>query len=493
MPAKNPRRRHVAPVTIRDAMTDCKLFGPVFGGDTFTAWRALLAGFDGLELDATELDTFKALTGRQSAPQGAFEELWLAIGRRGGKSHASALLAVYLAAFHDYRAKLAPGEVATVMVIAADRKQARAVMRYTSGLVNENPMLRRMVTRENSEQIELNNRTVIEITTASHRSVRGYTLAACICDEIAFWHVDGASPDREIIAAIRPALATLGGRMIALSSPYAKRGILWDTFRRAFADDAERRVLVAQAPSRIMNPTLPQSVIDDAMRDDPEAARAEYLAEFRSDISSFLDPALIADCTRPKPLELPAQSGVSYAAFVDPAGGGADEFTLAIAHSEGDAAVIDLVQGRKGSPAGIVAEYAQTLARYGIKTVSGDKYAGRWPRDEFQKHGITYTVAEQDRSALYLEFLAALNSGRVELPPCQITARQFVALERRTSRSGKDAIDHAPGAHDDRANAVAGVVASLTRHRATGWILTRQTVRNLTSPKEGQIQWHTPV
>jgi hypothetical protein len=461
-------------VSIRQAMTDPALFGPIFGGDTFTAWRALLSGFNGLELDATELDAFKALTGRQTAPQGPYAELWLAIGRRGGKSHAAAFLAVYLASFFDYSDRLAPGEVATVMVIAADRKQARAVMRYTSGLINENPMLRRMVLRENSEQIELNNRCVIEITTASHRSVRGYTLAACICDEIAFWHVDGASPDKEIIAAIRPALATLGGKLVALSSPYAKRGVLWDTFKRAFGDDGESRVLVARAPSKLMNPTLPQHVIDDAMRDDPEAARAEYLAEFRSDISSFLDVDLIAECTRPKPLELPPVRGVDYRAFCDPAGGGQDEFTLCIAHSERGHTVIDLVRGRRGSPAEIVVEYAAILKKYGIRTVQGDRYAGRWPRDEFLRFGIRYNVSELDRSALYLEFLAALNSGRVELPPCEIVQRQLIGLERRTSRSGRDSIDHAPGAHDDRANAIAGAVTAMKR--CGGKVITRRII-----------------
>lgn len=451
-------------VSIRGAMTDPKLFGDVFGGQSFAAWRALLSGFYGLPLDATELDTFKALTGRQSGPQGAFFELWLAIGRRGGKSHASAFLAVYLAAFMDYRDKLAPGEVATVMVIAADRKQARAVMRYTSGLVNENPMLRRMVLRENSELIELNNRTVIEISTASHRSVRGYTLIACICDEIAFWHVDGASPDREIIAAIRPALATLGGRLIALSSPYAKRGVLWDTFKRSFGEDDETRVLVAQAPSRVMNPTLPQHVVDDAMRDDPEAARAEYGAEFRSDVASFLDADLITDCVRPKPLEMHPAKGVRYFAYVDPSGGGKDEFTLAIGHRERDATVIDLVRGLHGSPAQIVQEYAAILRRYGINTVKGDRYAGRWPRDEFARFAIRYDVSDQDRSALYLELLAALNSGRVELPPDEKLQRQLIGLERRAGR-GRDVIDHAPGAHDDRANVVAGVVANASRRK----------------------------
>ena len=35
---------------------------------------------------------------------------------------------------------------------------------------------------------------------------------------------------------------------------------------------------------------------------------------------------------------------------------------------------------------------------------------------------------------------------------------QIVGLERRTARGGRDSIDHAPGAHDDVANAVAGLV-----------------------------------
>ena len=457
----------MANVTVLDAMTDPALFGPVFGGDSFSSWRALLAGFQGLDLAPDCLDTFKALTGRQSAPQGAFGELWLAIGRRGGKSHVAAFLVVYLAAFFDYRDRLAPGEVATVMVIAADRKQARSAMRYISGLINQNAMLARMVLRENSEQIELSNRTVIEITTASHRSVRGYTLAAVIADEIAFWHVDGASPDAEVIAAIRPALATLDGKLIALSSPYSRRGVLWDTYKRAFGDDAEARVLVAQAPSRMMNPTLPQHVVDDAMRDDAARACAEYLAQFRSDISAFLDADLLSDCTRPKPPELPHAKGLDYRAFVDPSGGGADEFTLAIGHMDRDTVVIDLVRGRKGSPAEIVQEYAQILRRYGIGMVTGDRYAGRWPRDEFAKFGISYQTSDHDRSALYLEFLAALNSGRVELPRDDVLLRQFAGLERRTSRAGRDQIDHPPGGHDDRANAVAGVVAHCKRRSET--------------------------
>lgn len=275
---------------------------------------------------------------------------------------------------------------------------------------------------------------------------------------------DGARPDAEVIAALRPALATLGGKLVALSSPYARRGMLWDTYKRHFGQPG--RVLVAQAPSRTLNPTLPMRVIEDAMKDDAARASAEYLAQFRSDIEAFLSLDQVAAAQRSKPLELPVQAGVRYVAFADPTGGGKDEYTLSIGHRERDRLVIDLVRGRKGNPAAITADYAETLKAYGITRVSGDRYAGQWVPTEFSRHGITYAAAPGTRSELYASLAPALNSGAVELPPCDTLSKQLTALERRTTRGGRDQIDHPPGGHDDRANAVAGVVAMMAKKQA---------------------------
>jgi hypothetical protein len=449
-------------VNIVEAMTDPNLFGDTFGGDTHAAWRALLGGFYGLPLAGPDLAIWQEVTGRTEGPQEAHDELWLPIGRRGGKSRAAALCAVFEACFVDHRDKLAPGEVATVMLIAADRAQARTLLRYVRGLC-ENPMLKAMVVRETETGIEFSNRAAIEVATASHRSVRGYTCSAVICDEIAFWMADGASPDAEVIAALRPALATLGGKLIAISSPYARRGVLWDTYKRQFGKPG--RVLVAQAPSRTMNPTLPLRVVEDAMRDDAARASAEYLAQFRSDIEAFLSVELVEDVTRDRPLELPPVEGIQYTAFCDPSGGGADEFTLSIGHRVGDMSVVDLAMGRKGNPATIAGEFSEVLKRYGIRTVTGDKYAGAWVAEKFKDHGITYQATAPARSELYLALGLAVRSGQVELPPCGTLAGQLIALERRTSRGGRDLIDHPPGGHDDRANAVAGVVHAMAKPR----------------------------
>jgi len=56
--------------------------------------------------------------------------------------------------------------------------------------------------------------------------------------------------------------------------------------------------------------------------------------------------------------------------------------------------------------------------------------------------------------------LGAINSRRVRLPDHSRLVQQLVGLERRTARSGKDSIDHAPGGHDDVCNAVAGLCAA---------------------------------
>lgn len=357
-------------MNIVQTMTDPNLFGDFFSDKSWTYWRELLAGFYGLPCDPS---IFKELTHRDR-PHAPSSELWMVIGRRGGKSQIAALLAVYEAVFRDYSPQLSKGEVATIAVIASDRKQARTIMRYIQGLL-DTPMLRELVSRETHESIELMNRSVIEVFTASHRTTRGYTLACAICDEIAFWHSDGANPDREILQALRPSLATLNGKLIALSSPYARRGVLYQTYKDYFGRNSE--ILVAQAPTRTMNPTIPKSIVDRSLLEDRSMAQAEYLAEFRTDVEAFISHEVVEQAMRQNPLELAPDYKTKYRAFVDPSGGSGDAYTLAIGHREGGCAVIDCVRVIRPpfSPEAATTELANVCKNYGIVFVKGDNYA----------------------------------------------------------------------------------------------------------------------
>jgi hypothetical protein len=108
-------------------------------------------------------------------------------------------------------------------------------------------------------------------------------------------------------------------------------------------------------------------------------------------------------------------------------------------------------------PDGVVEEFAELLKSYQIYTITGDCYGGEWPRERFRIHGIRYEIAEKSKSDFYRDLLPVLNSGRVELLEHPRLVAQLCGLERRTSRAGRDSIDHAPNGHDDVVNSVAGV------------------------------------
>ena len=287
-------------MTIIEACQDEELFARWFRKRTWSVWVAFLTTLFGLPMSEDEFALYRRHTGRTEPPVSAFSEAWLICGRRAGKSFFLAVVAVFLACFRAYDQHLGPGERATVMVIATDRRQARVIFRYMRGLITLTPLLKAMVERETTEAIDLSNQVTVEIVTASYRTARGYTLAAVLCDELAFWPTDqSAEPDYAILNALRPGLATIPGAMLlCASSPYAKRGALWDAFRTHFGKD-NSEVLVWRAATRDMNASVPQAVVDQAIARDPVSAASEYLAEFRPDLEAFVSLEAIRACVTP--------------------------------------------------------------------------------------------------------------------------------------------------------------------------------------------------
>ena len=285
-------------MNILAAIRDPNVFGnSPAGSPTRTAWRAFLAALFALNMSDVEAEIYRTCTSRAALPTTPHREAWLICGRRAGKSFVLALVAVFLAVFHDYRRYLAPGERATIMVIATDRKQARAIFRYIRGLLVGSPLLAQAIESETAESIDLTNHVTIEVGTASHRSIRGYTIAAALCDEIAFWPTeDAAEPDFAILDALRPGMATIPSAMLlCASSPYARRGALWDAWHQHYGRDGDP-VFVWQAGTVMMNPTVPQSVIDRAMERDPAVASAEWLAQFRTDVERLFTREAVVAC-----------------------------------------------------------------------------------------------------------------------------------------------------------------------------------------------------
>jgi hypothetical protein len=472
-------------MTILDALADPNLLGAAFSdAESWRAWRVFLGATFGLPLSDAAI--YAEHTGRTTMPTGPAREAWVIVGRRGGKSRIAALVAVFLAAFRDYTAVLAPGERGTLPIIAADRRQARTVMRYVTGLLEGAPMLKRLVTNQTAESVELATGVTIEVHTCSFRSVRGYTVVGAVLDEVAFYRSDdSANPDTELVAAIRPAMATVpGALLLAISSPYARRGVLWDAYRRHYGPDGDPAVLVWQAPTRAMNPLVPERVIAEAYEADAPVAAAEYGAEFRRDLEAFVSREVVEAVTIAGREELPPVDGIDYVGFLDAAGGsGSDSFTMAVAHGEEregrQVAVLDLVGEAKPpfDPFTVAARFAETLRRYRVARVLADRYAGAWVVQAFAQHDVDVAQAAEPKGTIYANALPLLNGRRAELLDHARLHAQLCALERR-ARVGGDAVDHPSGSHDDVANAACGaLVAAVAERTGAGMGLFRYVQR----------------
>jgi hypothetical protein len=155
-----------------------------------------------------------------------------------------------------------------VAVIAASRDQAAVVFSYVKGFFDASEILEREVAGQTASEITLRNGIVISVHSTSFRTVRGRTLIACIFDEVAFWRDEtSATPDVETYRAVLPALATINGLLIGISTPYRKLGLLHQKHRD--------EVLVVQGGTTVFNPTLSEQTIATQRAADPTAAASE--------------------------------------------------------------------------------------------------------------------------------------------------------------------------------------------------------------------------
>jgi hypothetical protein len=453
-------------LTIEQALRDTNLLGAALGEvSSWSSWLTVLKAAFGQQLSEQELTTFHAVAGERPVPTSRVRELWAIVGRRGGKSRMAAAVAVYIGCFCKHR--LAHGEVGHILVLAASRDQAKVVFEYCLAFLEQSPILRQELLSVTANEIRLRGNLVIGVHSNSFRNVRGRTLIGCIFDECSFWRSDdSANPDLETYRAVRPALITPHGTgmLVSISTPYRKTGLVYQKWHEFFGSDDDA-TLVVRGPSREFNPLLTEQSVQQALKEDPEGARAEWEAEFRADLQTFLDDYLITSAIDySRPLELPPRS-FKYYGFVDPSGGRHDAYTLCIGHREGDGFIADLVRYAKPpfDPAEVTHSFAAVLHDYRIKQVISDNYAANWVTATLKDAGIKHLRSEYSKSQLYLEALPLFTRGLIAIPDLPPLLKELRLLERQTHRSGKDTVDHGKRGSDDLANSLCGCAAHVMK------------------------------
>jgi hypothetical protein len=404
------RARDTRPVTISavDAMGSSKLFAPFFSGSSWDTWRAVIKAICAERMSAAEIDAFRSVAERDPPTQPISEAIIIA-GRGAGKDSIASLIATVTAVNFDPRGVLRPGEKSVVMLLAVDRAQAGVAFGYCRGYFEQVPALARLVKRIDSDSIELRNDTVIEVHPNSFRSVRGRTIICAIFDEVAFWRSeDSATPDFEVAGAVAPGLARVPGSMLILISTAHKRsGLLYQKWKDHYAKN-DPDVLVVKGTTRQFNPTFDAKIIERQIASDPQLYRAEYLSEWRDDLSTFISRDLLEAAVDVGVLVRPPVEGTKYHAFTDASGGVGDSFTLGISHRASDGCVVlDLLFEKRAplDPYTTRDEIIELLKQYHCATVVGDSYGAKWVSEAFVKAGVTYRKSDLDRSALYLNVL----------------------------------------------------------------------------------------
>jgi hypothetical protein len=434
---------------------DPNLLGGPFAAPTFAAHRALVAGTWGGPMSVAERALWDQMAGGR-APLAKPPSLIVIVKSRriamtqligGGIAPALAL--------NDWPHQ--PGEAPQFLYLASDRQQAGIAFGRADGALHASPLPAAEVVNVTADRIELRNGNVLRVGTADNAAVRGVTLIGAAIDEACY--VSGLP---ELLAALRPALATTGGPLILFSTPRGAHGPVYDLFRKHFGG-SDPDVLVIRAHVRDFNPTISEAFIQRELELDPYLAPAEWLCEFISGLASFVDAELVDGATRSEPRELPPLSmlpsggHVRYVAGLDVSGGRSDAAACAVAHRDGQRVIVDACRRWPAphDPAAVAREVAALLAPYGLRSAVADHYGAELSRALYSEAELALAAADVTRSESYLRLLPMLTTGRVELPPDPTLRLELLGLERRTGRSGRDSVDHRPGSHDDLANALA--------------------------------------
>lgn len=248
-------------------------------------------------------------------------QLVLRVGRRGGKSSTLCRVAILEALYGEHR--IPPGDIGIVGVVSVSVPEASQRLRTIRAILDTLGVKY----KPTDGGIELIDRPVaFRVFAASLAAVVGGTWICAICDEVARWRDadSGANPAREVLASLRPTMATQANAKIFLSSsPLSTLDAHYDAFELGETENQ----LVAYAPSWMANPTLTRERLQREEPDRRVFAR-EYEALPMSALSAAFDPDDVDRAMREPPDD---EAGEYHPAVMvlDPSSGRGDSFTSA--------------------------------------------------------------------------------------------------------------------------------------------------------------------
>ena len=360
--------------------------------------RQFLDALYGLPTLTADIGPYSHFTLRKAAPTGHQGDVCVVCGRRSGKTgHIGIPIVLYEAFFGGHEKYIKRGERATIVLVAQDKEMAGETLATLLEIVTSNPNLAAQLKRETAGLVLFKNGVQVTVKACSFRASRGLHIPVAVLDEIGVWQIDGVNPDKAVIDSIRPGMATFPKRrIIKLSTPWAKAGILWTDFEKGWGTE-DHRVLLWKAPTWYMNPSIPTDYFVKEFETDPDYARREFGAEFSEPMDSFLPWGAIKDVVDEGISERKPVKKRQYKAAVDVAFK-TDSTVLCIGHREGDTVFVDLwrewkpSRGRNVLSLEKMSKQISLMCRvFGTRNIVGDQYAAEPVREAFQRRGVVFS------------------------------------------------------------------------------------------------------
>lgn len=178
-------------------------------------------------------------------------------------------------------------------------------------------------------------------------SLRGKNNLVVIFDQAAFFQQGVKNSGQQIYNSLTPSIASFTkdgigqGKIILLSSPYAKSGLFYNKFCQSFQD--EQNMLMFKMYTAMVNPTVDSAFLRSQYRKNKQSFMCEFGAQFSDTITSWMSQnSLKQAINRPQIVQnmRQGQRGVQYYMGID-YGGKTDGTSLCIVHKEEQQIVLD--------------------------------------------------------------------------------------------------------------------------------------------------------
>lgn len=440
------------------------------------AQEVILRSQYGLPLEAEQLEIFDRLTnGQKYLPGYERAEGVYVLGARAGKSFLSSIIALYESVVREprFRKFLNPGERAYVIIVATRLLQSQMIIGASCLRMLENSRIKHFVTDAIACEIMLSNDISILSLPCSSTAGRGLPICTLLLDEAAWYRQEGPKQDIEIFRALRPRMSQFrGAKFIAISTPAAKQGLLYDLFEEGI--DPERPTpgrLTVHGETLLVNPEVDPEFLLFEKRRDPENYDREFMALFCEQVDSFFPADKLRLCFTLSG-DVPFDNRYRYHCAVDQSGlSGKDRFAMSIAHREKDGVVID-VSRTWATKSGdrIIAEIKETANPYGISNVSVDRYSGGWVQEAFERQGFEVTVRDL-LPPIFVNMKSLVIAGRVSLPDTKGLKEGLLQTVAFYGKSNKLSIGHerTQEGHGDEADSCATAIWMASKSPATGY------------------------